>query len=326
MSTSLWNFVCGFAKMTVEGQQCNRFIRICCARDICLINLKFDADSISFDVDHGMVKEIQSIATKCNCHIKSVTLHGRPVVYKAVVRSLGLLLGVLVSMAMFFLGTSFITKIEVQGNDSIAIGDLLEYLETQGIYIGAIKYGISDEHVSNQLLLADSRISWAEFDVQGTVATLKISEANYISSRPNGEICDIVAARDGYIVGITCLSGHSLVKVGRAVSAGEILVSHFVSEKEEKVVSAKAVVMAIVWETYSQDVPKGTEEDAVWDMLRRRVASEMEGMTYKIVNTTISRGLEVDEYSVLVEYTTNIAKTKYIEGTVEYDGDSENIH
>ena len=326
MSRSLWNFVCGFAKITVKGQHIERFIRICCARDICLQRLKFRYASISFEVDHGFVKEIEQIANKCNCEITNISLHGRPVIYRTAIKLIGLVVGLLASLIIFFFGTSFVTKIEIYGNDTVAIGDLVKYLESQGIYVGAIKYGVSDQHVSNQLLLEDSRISWAEFDIQGTVAILKISETNYVNIRPEDSICDIVADRDGYIVGITCLAGHSLVKVGHVVTEGQILVSHFVSEKEQGVVCAKAIVMAIVWDTYSQDVPKGTDEDTVWEMLKRRVATDMEGMSYKIVSTTISKGVDSDQYSILVEYTTNIAKAVNVEGTLEYDRDHENIH
>ncbi len=326
MRRSLWNFICGYANMNLKGQHVERFIRICCARDICLHNLVVVGDQISFSVDYAMVDLLHQIADKCGCQLSDVSIHGRPVFLRIAYGSVGLLLGIAMAVLLFFLGTSFVTRVEIEGNVNISDGDLLSFLETQGIRPGALKYGVQDQHISNQLLMEDPRVSWAEFDIDGTVATLKVAEANYIYGRPDHTISDIVASRDGYIVGITCLAGHSVVSAGQAVYQGQLLVSHFVSDMEQSVVNAKAVVLAIVWDTYTQVMPSGTPDEEVWEMLRSRIASEHEGMSYTIVNNSIIRGVDEDEYTIVVETTTNIAETRYIEGALFYDGNGEDIH
>lgn len=326
MGVNLWHFVCGYANITLSGSAIDRFIRICCSRNICLHRLSRSHDSISFMADHSAVADLHQIADKCHLVTVSQSIQGLPVLYKSVIQRLGVVFGLLGAIVIFFIGTSFVLKVEIKGNDMVSSADLVEFLEAQGIYVGCVKYGFQNEHISNALLLTDPRISWAEFDISGTVATLTVSEFDYIHGRPDYEIADVVAVRDGFIVGLTCLAGNPVVSVGQAVTEGQLLVSHFISDKEIGVTSADAVVMAIVWDYYDQDVPAGTDSDSVWQMLYRRISSDREGMNYSIVSHSVTKGIELDRYTVVVESTVNIAERKYIEETIIYDGDIEDIY
>lgn len=324
MKEGLWNFICGYANMSLSGQHTERFIRICCARGICLHSVKCREDVIEFCVDHRYTSQIDEIAEKCGLDILACRVHGTPVLRRRVLSSLGLLLGMLMALVVFFFGTSFITDVVIVGNVDISQADLLEFLEGQGITVGTVKYGLKDERISNALVISDPRVAWAEFDVSGTVATLTVSEANYIHGRPDDRVADVVAARDGYIIGITCLSGDAKVSAGEAVYAGQLLVSHYVSDMEQSMVNAKAVVVAIVWDTYSQTATPDTPEEEVWEMLRRRVQVDMEGMNYSIISSQVNKGTDFNEYTIVVESTTNIAETKYIGDSCSYDGNGEN--
>ncbi len=324
MREGLWNFICGYANMSLSGEHIERFIRICCARGICLHGVKSRGDGIDFSVDHRFMSQIDEIVHKCGLRVLTCRVHGTPVLRRRVLSSMGLVLGMLMALAVFFLGTSFITDVVIVGNVDVPQADLLQFLEDQGIAAGTVKYGLKDERISNALVISDPRIAWAEFDVSGTVATLTVSEANYIHGRPDDRAADVVASRDGYIVGITCLSGDAKVSAGEAVYAGQLLVSHYVSDIEQSMVNAKAVVLALVWDSYSQIAAPDTPEEEIWEMLRGRVRADMEGMSYTIVSSQVNRGTDTNEYTVVVEYTTNIAETKYIGDSCSYDGNGEN--
>ena len=117
--------------------------------------------------------------------------------------------------------------IEVNGNKSVPDSLILEKAEECGLKFGSLRRQIRSEVIKNYLLAEIADLQWAGVNTSGCTAVITIKERTEIEEKPNSEICNIVAAKDGVITRCMVWQGNALCKEGDVVKSGQVLVSGY---------------------------------------------------------------------------------------------------
>lgn len=129
-------------------------------------------------------------------------------------------------------GTWFLPKrilfIQVEGNQGVPTRQILSAAEDCGICFGASRKDIRSERVKNNLLQQIPQLQWVGVNTAGCVATISVRErASVEVTEEVPSVSSIVAARDGFLLSGTVVSGNGLFQVGESVKRGQVLISGY---------------------------------------------------------------------------------------------------
>ena len=138
---------------------------------------------------------------------------------------LGFAVGVVVFVLVIKFLSLFIWQIEVVGNKTVESAEILAAVSRTGVEIGALKTYIDAFNISEKILLELPSLSWAAVNIEGSLATVDVSEVEIVPNREGEEPCNLKATADGIITGHRVTSGTVVVKTGQTVAQGDLLVS-----------------------------------------------------------------------------------------------------
>ena len=156
------------------------------------------------------------------------------------------------------------------GNDTVPTETILRTLEKYGVALGA-RSRIRQEELRNHVLLELPDVVWLTVNMRGCTAHVQVVERQ----RPphlytDGEITNVVAARDGLVTSVQALDGEAQVMAGSTVTAGQVLISGVVDSDRRgyRLLHGMGQVWARTWYELSVSVPltvreKGQETEAV---------------------------------------------------------------
>ena len=182
---------------------------------------------------------------------------GAPITLVRLLRRPGIVLGLLLFATFAFLSQRVIWRIEVVGNDTLEYAEVCEMLAEQGVRIGAPKSALNVDKITNRILISTDKISWMSINVVGTLATVEIREALPPSAAEPPICSNVVATENGVIVGFDNVRGNLAVRVGDAVSRGDLLVGGVYGAEGEatRFVRAMGSVFARVNRELELDIP-----------------------------------------------------------------------
>ena len=182
---------------------------------------------------------------------------GAPITLVRLLRRPGIALGLLLFATLAFLSQLVIWRIEVVGNDTLEYAEVCAMLAEQGVRIGTPKSELNIDKITNRVLISTDKISWMSINVVGTLATVEIREA-LSPTAPEPPVCsNVVATENGVIVGFDNVRGNLAVRVGDAVSKGDLLVGGVYGAEGEatRFVRAAGSVFARVNRELELDIP-----------------------------------------------------------------------
>jgi sporulation protein YqfD len=147
-----------------------------------------------------------------------------------------LISAILFSLVFTFFLSNLVWRIEVDGCKNISKSELISSLEECGLEIGAMWQGIDFGDVENSVLNKLPQIAWINVNRVGTVAFVSIIEAD--SQTPDSEkykYSNIVASEDCIVESISVTTGTPMVKIGDAVTKGDLLILGINSTQDESV-------------------------------------------------------------------------------------------
>ena len=146
---------------------------------------------------------------------------------KSLKRPLLLSGGIVFLFLMLWLPTR-VFFVQVEGNDAVPAGRILDEAERCGIWFGSSRRQVRSEQVKNALLEALPELRWAGVNTIGCTAVISVKE------KPEREeelqkagVTGMEAVRDGHILTCTVTKGTALVKPGDTVRAGQLLISGY---------------------------------------------------------------------------------------------------
>jgi len=223
---SAWQFTRGYVRILVTGFSIERFLNMAMFRGVYLWDVERTEKGVELNVSIKGFRIILACAKKTKCKAKVIQKNGIPFIIHRYRKRKLLVSGVLFFVVGLIALSSFVWRIEIEGNEILTHDAILTFLEAEGLHTGAAKFRLSDREIQTAMMNYFPEISWADVYTRGTRTTILISEA-----LPPQEILDrqtpvhVVASTEGLITAIVTGAGAPLVRQNDIVRQGDLLVS-----------------------------------------------------------------------------------------------------
>ena len=271
MYRKVLNYLRGQVTVEVESAAPERVLNLCAAHGIPFWSLTWLSElRLRAAIDRAELPRLRQVLTQTDAVLTVVRTEGAPEVWRQYRRRYVLLAAAGLLMLMMALGSTHIWAFQVTGNDTVPTETILRTLEKYGVALGA-RSRIQQEELRNHVLLELPDVVWLTVNMRGCTAHVQVVERQ----RPphlytDGEITNVVAARDGLVTGVQALDGEAQVMAGSTVTAGQVLISGVVDSDRRgyRLLHGMGQVWARTWYELSVSVPltvreKGQETGAV---------------------------------------------------------------
>ena len=225
-----WHSVEGMVGLTLTGASPAQSVSAINQAGITVYDAKMGEDELTvhFQVSRKAIKRVREIASKRGDTLSIRRRKGMYWTAKGLLKRPVLLAGIIILMCIAVFLPTRIFFFRVEGNDSIPTKLILEKCAQCGISFGASRREVRSEKVKNALLEAIPELQWAGVNTSGCVATISVRERSEEnpSVQVNG-VSSMIAVRDGVITDLTVTRGNAVCKIGKAVRAGQILISGY---------------------------------------------------------------------------------------------------
>ena len=271
MYRKVLNYLRGQVTVEVESAAPERVLNLCAAHGIPFWGLTWLSElRLRAAIDRAELPRLRQVLTQTDAVLTVVRTEGAPEVWRQYRRRYVLLAAAGLLMLMMALGSTHIWAFQVTGNDTVPTETILRTLEKYGVALGA-RSRIQQEELRNHVLLELPDVVWLTVNMRGCTAHVQVVERQ----RPphlytDGEITNVVAARDGLVTSVQALDGEAQVMAGSTVTAGQVLISGVVDSDRRgyRLLHGMGQVWARTWYELSVSVPltvreKGQETGAV---------------------------------------------------------------
>ena len=226
MFSRIWNYLCGYVIIEVNGFSTERFINLAMHKGICFWRINQSPSGVFIKVSLKNFKQLKDCAKKSKCKIKIKKRCGIPFFILKNRKRYFFCSGIAAFIALLYVLSSFIWQINVVGNYKTNEAEILAFCKEQGFKIGTYKKNINTKELVRSVKNHFPNIAWLTVKIEGTLATIKIAEAItppeiIDTTKP----CNIIAKNDGIITEIITSSGTPKVKINDVVKKGDILVA-----------------------------------------------------------------------------------------------------
>lgn len=210
-----------------------------------------DALHLSLSVPAREAERLQELALRCLCTAEVTERSGLRAQFGGLLRRPVLLLGLLAAAVATFVLQEFVWTIEVEGNDRLPAGQIVQALEELGIAPGTWGPSIDSPETRNRMLLRMPELAWLAVNRSGGRVQVLVTERQQPpDTRAPYAVANVVAARDGVLTEVSVTEGMRLCAVGDTVRQGQLLVSGY----EDyglfiRPVCASAEIYARTWHT-----------------------------------------------------------------------------
>lgn len=182
---------------------------------------------------------IRPLVKKTGCKVRITKKIGLPFRFLIFRKRRIFLLGIIICMAIVFVLSLFIWKIEFVGNTMYTDDQLTRFLRTESHYSGMWKRNVDCRELEKSLLKEYGYINWVTCEMKGTKLTVRIEEGRFnVPIEDKGKPCDILADKKGIITSIVTRKGSPQVVKGDVVEKGDVLVSGTLEIKELEEIKA----------------------------------------------------------------------------------------
>lgn len=271
MYRKVLNYLRGQVTVEVESAAPERVLNLCAAHGIPFWGLTWLSElRLRAAIDRAELPRLRQVLTQTDAVLTVVRTEGAPEVWRQYRRRYVLLAAAGLLALMMALGSTHIWAFQVTGNDTVPTETILRTLEKYGVALGA-RSRIRQEELRNHVLLELPDVVWLTVNMRGCTAHVQVVERQ----RPphlytDGEITNVVAARDGLVTSVQALDGEAQVMAGSTVTAGQVLISGVVDSDRRgyRLLHGMGQVWARTWYELSVSVPltvreKGQETEAV---------------------------------------------------------------
>lgn len=227
----LLRYILGFVRFKAFGKFPERFFNLCAKNNITVWNIRRKNGYIEACIFVKDYKKVRKIRGKCAVRLRIIRKYGLPFILKKYQKRLGFVVGCVIFFVILNIMSMHIWNIKVVGNQTIDTQTVFDALTKIGIKHGTRISEIDASNARQQLILQLDRISWAAINIEGTKATVDITEVKQLPDQQEKPPCNLKAAFDGRIVSMEINEGTPLVNVGDAVVAGDMLVSGIIEYK-----------------------------------------------------------------------------------------------
>ncbi len=137
-----------------------------------------------------------------------------------------LVLGLLGLLLLSVLLPRRVLFIQVDGNNQVGTGTILEAAEDAGLVFGASRRELRNQQIKNSLLASLPELRWVGVNTRGCTAQITVREGTSMEG-PGGSWEFLTASHSGIVEHITVSRGTALCQAGQAVERGQVLISGY---------------------------------------------------------------------------------------------------
>lgn len=226
----LYRFFCGVLEIEFYGVYPEKVLNICSKKGINIWSARFVKQRIRCKILVKDFLKLRHILRKSGIRVHIVDKKGFPFFIKHYNKRFGIFAGILVFFAFLYIMSGHIWIIEVEGIKTVKEQEIITLCGDLGIRTGMSSKNIKAKALAQELLLKSDKLAWASFNVEGSCLTVNVTEIKE-KDEDNSVPCNLVSASDGIITHIDVTAGNCLVKVGDAVSKGDVLVSGIIENQ-----------------------------------------------------------------------------------------------
>ncbi len=231
---NIYNFFKGYFRIEISGSRIERFINIIVNNKIYIWNVfKNTDDTITFFANKKNCDKIMELAEINGVVCEKKQAYGFNELMKNMKKRWMFTAFVPISIAVVFLFSSVIWKVEISKADYVSEKEIRNVLKSIGLSEGKIKYNIDYRNAANVLLTEFDELIWADLELQGTKLVVTLQPRTKAPEIIKSDVpCNIVASKDGYIIDIIAENGEKVVKKGDTVLKGQTLISGIVQSNK----------------------------------------------------------------------------------------------
>lgn len=248
----------GNTVIEIESCDLKNLLNVANKTGIRILNIKISEEKATFQV--FVYNEKKIVAALINAKIKYKFLKKSGVLefLKKYVHRVGIVIGICIMALAVCFSSKFIWQINISGLERLNEEYICKLLKNEGVYIGAYSPLINRKKLYSSIIRNDDNISWITVNFIGGIANVEISERDYTeAAEMKADAANIIAKKDGQIVGTEIQNGKCIVNKGDVVKKGEVLVSgiYDTANGGTRYVYADADIFALVSEEFVIEVP-----------------------------------------------------------------------
>ena len=229
MLVRIFYWLRGYLYVCIRGTSPERFINLCCNKNIALEELVRQGEDYQFRITIKNFKKLKPIARKTKIVPNIIKKVGLPFYLHRYRKRKGFVFGMLICMAIVYILSLYVWDINLQGGSKYTTDTMLQFLEEHDVYAGVLKKKVNCQEIEETIRLAYKDIGWVSAEMKGTRLIIKITETNMPAPAQKAlEPSHMIATKDAIIESIVTRSGAPLVREGSVVKKGDILVSGIV--------------------------------------------------------------------------------------------------
>lgn len=217
-----------------------------------------DAYTLRLSLHAADLPKARRAADHSLCTLTVLGKKGAPVLGRRLRRRRVLIACVLICLLTLGASQLFVWDITVQGNETVSTGEILRALEECGVGIGAFWPGFDADLLRSRMILKIPKLSWMTVNVDSSRAQVLVRERTEKPVTIDEDApADVTARVTGIVARMSVLRGFPLVSPGKAVLAGETLVTGVMESPfgRTRYVCAMAEVQARTWYELTAQAP-----------------------------------------------------------------------
>lgn len=220
----------GFVRVSVKGQQCQRFVNLCRGREMDLKRIiRTGETELQLTMKAADFLRISPLRRKTGVHIHILKKRGPLFFLLFCKRRKMIPAGFLAVFCLLFFLSGRVWNVEIRGNILNPTPQLIGFLKEQGIHFGMPRKKISCSALAASLRREFPEITWVSAGFSGTGLRFEIREGSVgEKAEPEDKSCSLFSTLDGVIDSMVTRQGTPLVRVGDEIKKGQELVSGIV--------------------------------------------------------------------------------------------------
>lgn len=222
----LWNRVSGVITLRITAPEPERLLDAMVGRGLMLWDVSQpEALSLELKISRSDWRSVGRLvqAYGGKCHIRSAS--GLSYTLKRWCCRPLLIVALIILFLWSLAVSGTVLSVKVEGNCSVPDALILETAEKFGLSFGARTRQLRNEELKNQLLEQLPQLEWIGVNVSGCTAVISVRERQIEEETATDLPCNVYAAVDSIVDGITLHTGTLLCAPGQAVKQGQMLVS-----------------------------------------------------------------------------------------------------
>ena len=220
----------GFVRVSVKGQQCQRFVNLCRGREMDLKRIiRTGETELQLTMKVADFLQISPLRRKTGVHIHILKKKGPLFFLLFCKRRKMIPAGFLAVCCLLFFLSGRVWNVEIRGNILNPTPQLMSFLKEQGVCFGVSRKKISCSALAASLRREFPEITWVSAGFSGTGLRFEIREGTAgEKAEPEERFCSLFSTLDGVIDSMVTRQGTPLVRAGDEIKKGQELVSGIV--------------------------------------------------------------------------------------------------